>query len=163
MLNGHDASRLEHVMRAAAIVLATLLTACAPREQELDDVREATFRHLFTRNGSAHPESAGVYCLSIDGQDPADHFMSRFAGNKPSAKKKSLCSVSPTQGVRDNETGQRGLAFGIEKVTLKWGSRAEVECGYYEHGFSAEGYTYDLEKVGGLWKVVRAVQRGPSV
>ncbi len=150
-------------MRVAAIFLVGLFSACAPGAREVDDVREATFRHLFTKDGSAHPQSAKVYCLSVDGQDPTADFMARFAGNRPPVKKGSLCSESTGQGVLDKETGERGIAFRLAKVTIKWGSRAEVEGGYFEHGFSAGSHIYHLEKVGGVWRVVKAVQGGPLV
>jgi hypothetical protein len=150
-------------MRVALVVLVGLLGMCAPGDREVDDIREATLRHMFAGNGSGLLQGVKVYCVTVEGHDPTADFLSRFAGNRPPLKRGSLCSTSTIQGVLDKETGERGIAFGADKVTMRWGFRAEVEGGYFAHGFSLSYKTYYLEKKGGVWKVVRAVQIGPDV
>jgi len=144
-------------MRVSVVVLASFLALGAQSDQETDNIREATFRYMFAKNASGQQQAAKVYCLSVEDQDPADDFMHRFANDTPPVKKASQCTASAREGVRDKETGARGLAFRVDKLTKKEDSRAEVDGGYYEAGLSASGNTYSLEKKEGVWKVVKDV------
>jgi hypothetical protein len=61
-----------------------ILRAPADRSIQEDDIREAVFRY---RISSENPNSR-VF-LMIDGKDPTDTFMTRFAESNPSVKKAS--------------------------------------------------------------------------
>src|SRR6266511_3699690 len=119
-------------MRVSAVALACLLALAALGERETDDIREATFRYMFEKNASGQQKAAKVYCVSIEGKDPADDFMLRFEKDQPPVRKASQCSASAGEGVHDKETGALGLAFRIEKMAKKDETHAEVEGGYYE-------------------------------
>ena len=148
--------------KLAMLCLVTLLAACAPSDREVDDVREATFRDLFGTWRSAL--GPAVYCLTIEGHDPADDFMRRFGGNTSPVTKGSRCSFPKSEsGPIETETRRHAILFHIGHVTLKWGGRAEVEGGYSEHWLNAGSNNYFLEKKEGVWKVVKKVQLGPSV
>ena len=140
-------------MKLAIVLLAVISGTGAP-PADLDDIHEATFRYMFTKNASGLQQKAGVYCLSIDGKDPTDAFMKRFDSHRPPVKRVTECEVTDLSGVQDRQTGQRGLIFRIQKVQLTGASGAAVEGGYYEGNMSASGNTYLLEKKQGVWKVV---------
>lgn len=142
--------------------LVTLLAACAPGDREVSDIREATFRHLFATWGRA--QAPPVYCLSIEGHDPADDFMRRFANNMSAVTKGSRCSFPASgSGPIENDTRRPAATFGVGEVTLRWGGRAEVEGWYSQHLFNASHNTYFLEKKDGVWKIVKQVRIGPEV
>ena len=128
------------------------------RDKQEDNIKEAVFRYQFVHNASGLQQKAGVYFLSLwgvgeDGKDPSDDFMRRFAGHTPPVKKFSRASFE--DGLKDEETGARGLIFRV--TVIKWitGSRVEVGGGYYEGQVSSSGNTYYVEKRDGKWVVVR--------
>src|SRR5262245_52028284 len=100
----------------AVVVAATWMAAAG--DSERDDIREATFRYMFTHNASGQKPDAGVYCLEIEDADPSDAFMARFAGSMPPVKKASQCTASGEDGVRDKKTKKPGLILRVEAVRL---------------------------------------------
>ena len=156
-------------------VCATSLAVAddAAKAKAEDDIREATFRHQFLHNASGVQQKAKVYFLAVgrnedwddgsdgfmalDGADPSDEFLKRFADHKPVVKKKSQGVVHLGE-FKDKKTGEKGLVFGLG--TIKWVSDTEVEItgGYYEAGLSASGNTYFLKKEKGKWTVTKEVR-----
>lgn len=120
-----------------------------------DEIMEATFRYQFPHNASAMQQNAKLYFLSIDGADPSDGFMQRFAGHDPAVKKVSS-STSGTDGVTDNQTGEKGIIFRVETIKRVNATTVEVKGGYYEAGLSASGNTYYLKNNGPGWVVTKA-------
>jgi len=121
-----------------------------------DDIREATFRYQFQHNASGLQQKADVYFLSLSEKDtdPGDEFLKRFVNHKPPVKKVSS-SVGRLGGVRDKDTGGKGLIFRVGGIKWVNETEAEVNGGYYEGGLSASGNTYFLKKQDGKWVVTR--------
>ena len=143
---------------------ATALTGCTAggdRDAQLDDIREATFRHQFAKNASGLQQSAKVYFLSViepikkQRGDPADEFMVRFAGHHPRVAKASTADSSALTGVQDKQTGEPGLIFHLGGIRWISDDAVEVDGGYYEASESAAGNTYYLAKQNGKWLVER--------
>ena len=138
--------------------------AQAASHAEIEDIREATFRHQFGMNASGQQTSAKVYFLSITDDktgksiDPSAAFLKRFAGNQPRVGGVSECKASAEKGVLDIKTGEQGLIFSVD--TIRWISETKVAVGggSYEAGLSASGNTYMLEKKDGKWVVVKDVR-----
>src|SRR5215510_15207871 len=108
---------------------------------EMDDIREAVFRHQFYHNASGQQQRAKAYFLSIEtGEDPDDAFIERFKDNEPPVKKESQLKNEP--GMFEKETGFRGLIFRIDSIKQISSNEVEVTGGYYENGLSASGNTY---------------------
>ncbi|MCW5555100.1 MAG: hypothetical protein KIS67_23415 [Verrucomicrobiae bacterium] len=144
----------------ALSLLALLSTSCvSPRHDERakveSDIREAVFRYQFQHDGSALLNNAVAYYIAIKGRDPTDEFIQRFAGHIPPMKKASLCIIDAREGVRDVKTDQRGLRFDVGSVKWIGDTQAEVSGGFYKHGLSASGNTYDLTQQNGIWCVTR--------
>ena len=118
-----------------------------------DDIREAVFRYQFEHNASGLQKKAACYFLEIDRKDPAAEFLKRFEGHTPPVKPASACVRSAAEGVKDKETGGRGLVF--RQATIRWinDNEVEVEGGYYEGGLSASGNTYKAGRKDGKWVV----------
>lgn len=129
------------------------------RDSQLDDIREAVFRHQFVHNASGLQQSAAVYFLALrnpatkQSEDPSDAFMERFAAHIPRVAKISDVQSSRGAGVRDKHTGEHGLIFSIRAVRWLSAESVEVNGGYYEAGESASGNTYRLTKKSGHWVV----------
>lgn len=62
-----------------------------------NDIYEAVFRHLFVYNGSGLTNASAFY-LSVEGKDPGEEFLKRFAGNTPPVKKASECRQDADTG-----------------------------------------------------------------
>jgi hypothetical protein len=118
------------------------------RDNQVDDIREATFRWQFNHNASGQQTNAQIYYLEIGqkGGDPSDEFMKRFADHKPPIRKVSQCSADIRKGVRDRKTGEHGLIFRVTSIDWKSDTEVDVQGGYYEGGHSASGNTYTLRK-----------------
>ena len=143
---------------AAPTTAPTTRPSTAPaRSAAEDDIREATYRYQFLHNASGLQQKADVYFLSLGEKDtdPSDAFMKRFADHKPTVKKVSS-SAGRLGGVRDKDTGGKGLIFRVAQIKWVSETEAEVSGGYYEGGLSASGNTYYLKKENGKWVVTRS-------
>jgi hypothetical protein len=79
--------------------------------------------------------------------------MKRFQERQPPVKKVSQCTASAGEGVKDNETGERGLIFRVGAIDWLSRDEVEVEGGYYEAGLSASGNIYSVVREGTRWVV----------
>lgn len=119
---------------------------------EEDNIREAVFRYQFKHNASGQQQNAKAYFLSLGkDKDPGDQFMERFKNHKPPVKKASQGITN--NGVRDKETGERGLIFGVTSIKQINEDEVEVNGGYYEAGLSASGNVYRVKREGDRWVV----------
>ena len=118
---------------------------------EMDDIREAVFRHQFYHNASGQQQRAETYFLFIeDGEDPDDAFIERFKDNQPPVKKGSQFK---SEGIFDKKVGFRGLIFNIDSIKQTTTDEVEVTGGYYENGLSASGNIYTVLRVKDKWIV----------
>ncbi|MEO7110270.1 MAG: hypothetical protein ABI183_07535 [Polyangiaceae bacterium] len=130
--------------------------AGAPSGVDVDDVREAVFRHMFGSNASGQGSHAGVFCLLIENsQDPTPGFLARMKSVKTPIEPMSGCSASANQGVVDKKTHARGLIFRIDRIAFKDTRHATVNGGYYEAGLSASGNIYRVERKANGWVVTK--------
>ena len=130
-------------------------TVAVPAAVDVDDVREAVFRHMFGQNASGMQQGAGVYCLEVEQRDPSSGFLSRMRDVRVPLKAVSQCSASADKGVIDKATNKRGLIFRIESISFKDARHATVNGGYYEAGLSASGNIYTVELRGKKWVVTK--------
>jgi hypothetical protein len=144
-----------------SLVVLLVASTLAPEDgRAADDVRFVTFRYMFGHNASGQQQNAKAYCLEVDGKDPSDALIARFAGSTPPVKKASECTTASDVGdwgVRVRVTREPGLLFRLGAIRWVKASMVEVEGGYYEASLSASSNTYYLEKKNGDWKVVRDV------
>lgn len=156
---------LRFSLLAATFVVATYGSAMAAGSTQTGidpDIAEATFRYQFTHNESGQQSNTHVYCIGFERkpalggwEDPPPSLVSRFGDLSPPVKAASECSASSEHGVKDRETGESGLIFGISVIQCTSDTQCMVDGGYYEAGLSASGDTYYLEKTGGKWVVVK--------
>jgi hypothetical protein len=145
--------------RLIVLILAVLCLGAQP-EQEIEDVREAAFRHLFKTWGWGY-QRPEVFCIEVEGKDPSDALVHRFDSLETPVKKGSECSISPEEGVRDRKTGKRGLWFDIGKARPRAEAELEVDGGY-STGLGSAAITLRLRKKEGKWSVVDDVIRWVS-
>lgn len=147
------------------VLLCGLLAGCATRSpappkppvllsQDEADIYEAVFRHQFEQNASGAQQSAGTYFVQIQGSDPPEEFLRRFAGQAPPVKRGSEACHAGDSSIYDRQTGKRSLMFKAGKIGRIGKNTAEVEGGYYEGNLSASGNTYRLVRHGSRWKVI---------
>ena len=147
-------------LRLAGLGLALLLLAGWPPvsiDTNRDDIAEAVFRHqLFWAK-------AGAYYLEIDGGDPSEEFLRRFADLPVRIKAASEAQRPRWNGgdfdrsyVTDKETGMPGTIFRVESVRRSWKNpcTVAVKGGYYCGVLAASGNTYWVAWLGGQWTVV---------
>ena len=159
--------------KTAVLSLIIVFVACSPYLFKVFTVRkhppetkltqeesicEAVYRYQFENNVSGQRKNAKIYFLSLGPlekpRDPSNELISRFRDHKPPVKKVSQCTFSPTEGVRDKNTGEQGLIFGITKVKWISATNVEVEGGYYEAGLSSSGNIYLVVLKNNKWVVV---------
>jgi len=142
-------------MKSAVLMLSVaFLSSTSASDQESDDIREATYRYMF---GEPSKQDS-MYCLSIYDKDPSEAFIARFAGNQPSVKKGSECE--PLEKATDPSPRKPSpVAFVTYYVDRPSGERAEVLGAYFKNGRNAAESLFYVERIGGKWKVVKAVQR----
>jgi hypothetical protein len=103
-----------------------------------------------------YPHRDGPFFLSIDGNDPSDTFMARFANPDRKVKKASQSYFRkdlPHGRLCDRSTDEPGVAFSVD--TISWLSLDRVEVGgnMYCGGLCADGGIYRLRKKDGRWVV----------
>ncbi len=131
------------------------------RESQSEEIREAVFRWQFDHNTSGHKTNAQVYFLSIgeicqEGDELSDEFMKRFANHKPPVRKVSASTKSPSKGIVDKKTGEKGLIFSVTNIEWKSDTEVHVSGGYCKELLDASGNTYTVKKQKGKWKVTNA-------
>jgi hypothetical protein len=126
----------------SAAIMSTDADRTRIRTAQEDNIREAAFRYLFLHNASGLQQAAQVFCLSVNGRDPADMFMSRFRNEKPRVLRSSDCSKGGWNGVRDRRTGEEGLLFELTDVYWYSDDEVYVDGSYYSAPLSAAGYSW---------------------
>lgn len=139
---------------ARASFTDTLLAPRSPVERSLeeDNIRECIFRYRMDKS-----KSSGPFFLSINGKDPSDSFMARFASSKKQVKKasQSYFKKDPFPGwIRDRSTDKQGMSFSVSSINWLSSDRVEVRGGMYCGGLCADAGVYRLEKKGARWIVV---------
>jgi hypothetical protein len=122
------------------------------RVPEEDNIRECIFRYRMDEY-----KSSGPFFLRINGKDPSDSFMARFASSKNQVKKasQSYFKKDPFPGsLRDRSTDEQGILFSVSSLSWLSPDRAEVRGGMYCGGLCADAGVYRLEKKGARWVVV---------
>ena len=123
------------------------------RNIEEENIAEAAFRYKFEDFSDGRKFS--VYFLWLeDERDPSDDFMSRFAGNKPPVKKVSQ-SVKVSDGVKDKETGKRGVIYGIPRIKWLNDTEVDVSVSKWVWGWGQYGYVCRAVKEKDGWMVKR--------
>jgi hypothetical protein len=136
-------------------VVFVLCMGCAPlfdRSAQEDNIRESVFRYRM-----AESRSSGPFFLSIDGNDPSDAFMARFATSDRKVKKASESQYvkDPSPGwLRDRSTGEQGISFSADAISWLSSDRVEVRGGMYCGGLCADAGVYRIEKKQGRWVVI---------
>ena len=127
------------------------------QKKEFDpDVVESVFRYQITQCAEGMTLTA-VFLLSVQGKDPSDEFMKRFAKESVSVKKKSAVANSEqTNEFIDKESRKFAAVLSVDKLKFLEDGKAEVEgsCGYAD--WAARGYRYSLVREKDRWIVKRA-------
>lgn len=120
---------------------------------QIDDIREAMFRHHMEKRGKRIYFLALVDIEKGKREDPSDAFMKRFAGQIPRVAKESESQASDYEGLRDKKSGEPGVSLTIS--TIRWVSDTEVHVrsGYYSGGTGAARATFFLKKKDERWLV----------
>ena len=139
--------------RVFLIISFALFSSCSPspkinRIKAQDDIRETIFRYQFAQ---FQHSSARVYFLTIEGQDPSDDFMQRFADSKSFVKKGSEARQAPHAVV--SSTGERGVVCDVGPVRWLDDKSAEVIGSYQVGNQSAAHFTLTLKCEKEKWKV----------
>ena len=142
--------------------LAILLCSCSPsakinRVKAQNDIRETIFRYQFAQ---FQHSSARIYFLAIEGQDPSDEFMQRFADSKSFVKKGSEARQAPHAVV--SATGERGVVCDVGPVKWLDEKSAEVIASYQVGKQSAAHFTLTLKWEQGKWKIIGKKFSGTS-
>jgi hypothetical protein len=127
------------------------LRSPADRAIQEDDIRESVFRYRM-----GYPKRNCPFFLSIDGKDPSDAFMRRFAALGRTVKKESESYFKKDQSnrwLRDRSTGEEGVAFSVGPISWLSSDRVEVSGGMYCGILCADGGVYRLKKKEGHWVV----------
>jgi hypothetical protein len=129
----------------------SFLRSPADRAMQEDEIRESVFRY---RMDLRHRD--GPFFLSIDGKDPNDTFMTRFANADRKVKKESQAYFKkdpPPGWLRDRSTDEQGVAFSVGAISWLSLNRVEVRGGMYCGGLCADWGIYRLKKKNGRWAV----------
>ena len=121
--------------------------APADRMIQEDDIREAVFRY---RIESENP-SARVF-LRIDGKDPSDTFMTRFAESNPPVKKSSGAYLK-SPSLRDRFTGEQAVDLSVGSISWISVDRVELPGSSYCGIRCADTGIYRVVKKNGRWLV----------
>ena len=117
-----------------------------------DDIRESVLRYRLNPS-----KSNGPFFLSINGHDPSDAFMRRFADSGRIVKKasESYFKKDPFPGwLRDRSTDEKGMSLWVGPINWLSSDRVEVRGGMYCGGLCADAGIYRLKKKEGHWVVV---------
>ena len=153
---------MANILRFGAVILISLrlvspsICAQKPRQNEEfnPEIVEAVFRYQITK--CAQNTSVAVFLLSVQGKDPSDEVMKRFADDAIRIRKRSMLGQSdPTHEFIDKESGKFAALLAVDKLKLIEEDRAEVSgsCGF---PYGARGYKYSLVREENGWIVKRA-------
>jgi hypothetical protein len=121
----------------------------ADRAIQEDNIRESVFRYRIEQ-----VKGNGPFFLSIDGKDPSDAFMARFATLKKKIKKASGSYIKKELlELRDRETDEKAISYSVGSISWMSLDRVEVRGGMYCGGLCADGGIYRLTKKDGRWVV----------
>lgn len=123
----------------------------ADRVEQEDDIREAVFRYRFELM-----QWEGTFFLSIDGKDPSDSFMARFAATNARVKKESgsYFKKDPSPGwLLDRSTGEKAVSFFVGRISWISVDQVEVRGGKYCGGLCADAGIYRVARKNGRWVV----------
>ncbi len=123
----------------------------ADRAIEEDDIRESVFR--YTIEGV---KSNGPFFLSINGKDPSETFMARFATSNKIVKKASGSYFNKDAfpgWLRDRSTDQEGMSFSVGSISWLSTDRVEVRGRMYCGALCADAGIYRLRKMKDRWVV----------
>lgn len=95
-----------------------------------------------------------IFFVEIDGKDPSDDFIKRFADVPRTIKKVSeeVPNKGPHQPI-DKSTRRAGIVFSAEHLRWSCSDSVELEGGYYCGGLCAAGTTYKLRRENGKWVI----------
>jgi hypothetical protein len=119
-----------HVLNTLEITYAGMISRMTPiptgadRTAEEDNIREAIVRDWAGPKGLKR-----LVFVSIDGHDPSDEFLARFADLRPTLVKKASeqrFDIASHQWV-DQSTGERGVSVSVNSIKWLFGDRAEAE------------------------------------
>jgi hypothetical protein len=152
---------MANILRFGAVILISLslvspsICAQKPRQNEEfnPEIVESVFRYQITK--CAENMSVAVFLLSVQGKDPSDEVMKRFADDAIRIRKRSMLS-DPTHEFIDKASGKFAVLLSVDKLKLIEEERAEVSgsCGFANG--TARGYKYNLVKEENGWIVRRA-------
>lgn len=139
-----------------AYVQGPLLRLLAPADRSIqeDDIREAVFRYRL--NKFEGNDFTGSILLSIDGKDPTDQFLGRFAGSNWRVKKASgaYFAGEPFPGwLRDKSTNEKSELLHADSILWLSPDVVEVRGGRYCGGLCADAGIYRVVKNSGRWVV----------
>jgi len=148
--------------RALFIISLAFFSSCSPstkinRVKAQNDIRETIFRYQFAQ---FQHSSARAYFLVIEGQDPSDEFMQRFADSKSFIKKGSEARQAPHAVV--SATGERGVVCDVGPVKWLDEKSAEVIASFQVGKQSAAHFTVTLKWEHGKWKIIGKKFSGTS-
>jgi hypothetical protein len=112
-----------------------------------DDIREAAFRYRISSKNS----NSRVF-LMIDGKDPSDAFMTRFAESNPPIKKASGAFLESTW-LRDRLTGEQAVELSVGPICWISVDRVELPGSSYCGVRCADMGTYRVVRKSGRWVV----------
>jgi hypothetical protein len=128
-------------------VPSLILRAPADRLMQEDDIREAVFRYRISSENS----NSRVF-LMIDGKDPTDTFMTRFAESNPSVKKASGAQLS-SEWLRDRITGEQAVELSVGSISWISVDRVELPGSSYCGVRCADFGIYRVLRKSGRWVV----------
>ena len=182
-MSGHGNSNWRvGIVVLASIVLGSCGEAPAPprpvsrapldRAIQEDEIREAVFRYRISTRYAEFSQAPSF--LSINGKDPSDEFMARFAGLKPPAKKGSGAYVKedpmaefrgdpnkrpPLEGMlRDRSNDKLAFALHIGEIGWITPTRVQVRGGTYCGWLCGDGGVFRVVKKNNKWLVEKYEQ-----
>lgn len=159
-------------MRCVVVIPTLLVTLfcvvpaeSGPREAAEDDIREVVFRYMFAPPQKepltpGYVSSYKIYFIQVDGKDPSDVFLKRFARYDPPVKKYSAGFIDrehltgPTP-VRDRTTGLGGKIFHVGSITWLRKDRVRLRAGYFVGGKNAGSDQFILTRKGNTWSIIK--------
>jgi len=165
---------IAHLFLLVSVTPWILATDNGHANQE-DDIREAVFRHLMTKNPYTLRGESSEYCLAVGFRkrtenadpsnflsglfiDPSDKFMGRFL-RETTAHKGSSCRQGLEGGVRVKRTDKPALLLSVTKITWVSDTEVKVEADYTRAPLASEGFVYVVKRESGGWRVVDSMQR----
>ena len=120
----------------------------ALRRTEEDNIDESVFQYMIESNNLRGP----IY-LGVEGKDPSDELMARFANLNLGVKRLSEADRFPLRGWVDPATGKHGVMLSVLSVKWSFWDRAEVRGGLQCGSLCGRGGVYEVVKSRGRWKV----------